>query len=126
MMGLKALPCTAQVPIGRLSSPPISNSALIRAECLLGVHAPFAILFPLNFMQQFTKTLARPVQLRLRNAFRSSQHLRDLAMLVPLDIVQDKYCATARWRLRDAASELYSINGRLQHQVRSADFDARL
>src|SRR5258708_9900 len=114
MMGLKALPCTAQVPIGRLSSPPISNSALIRAECLLGVHAPFAILFPLNFMQQFTKSQLHRARKRLRNAFRSSQHLRDLAMLVPLDIVQDKYCARARWQLRDAAAEIDSINRPLQ------------
>src|SRR5258708_32627363 len=114
MMGLKALSCAAQVPIGRLSSPPISNSALLRAECLLGAHAPFAILFPLNFMQQFTKTLARPVQLRLRDGFGASQHLRDLVMLIPLDIVQNKYLARAHRQLRDAASEIDSINRPLQ------------
>src|ERR1700747_22806 len=106
MMGLKALPCTAQVPIGRFSSPPISNSALIRAECLLGSHALFAILFTLNFMQQFTQTLAGPVKLRLRDTFRASQQLRDLVMLVSLDIVHHKYCARARRQLRDAAAEI--------------------
>src|ERR1700757_3173384 len=114
MIGLKTLPCTAQVPIGRFSSPLISNSALIRAECLLRSHPLFAILFPLNFMQQFAQPLSSPVQLRLRNAYRASQHLRDLAMLVPLDIVQDKYCAGARWQLRDAAAEIDSINRPLQ------------
>src|SRR6266481_4892766 len=110
MMGLKAPPCTAQVPIGRFSSPPISNSVLIRAECLLGGHALFAILFPLNFMQQFAQPLSSLVQLRLRGTFRAPQHLRDLAMLVPLDIVQDKYCARARWQLCDATAEIDSIN----------------
>src|SRR5216684_2714634 len=114
MMGLKALPCTAQVPIGHFYSPPISNSALIRAECLLGGHALFAILFTLNFMQQFAQPLSSPVQLRLRDAFGASQHLRDLAMLVPLDIVQDKYCARARWQQREAAAEIDSINRPLQ------------
>src|SRR5260370_5129095 len=114
MTGLKALPCTAQVPIGRCSSPLISNSALIRAECLLGGQALFAILSPLNFMQQFAQPLSSLVQLRFRDAFRASQHLRDLAMLVPLDIVQHKYCARARWQLRDAAAEIDSINRPLQ------------
>src|SRR6266436_5460955 len=114
MMGLKASPCTAQVPIGRFSSPPISNSVLIRAECLLGGHALFAILFPLNFMQQFAQPLSSPVQLRLRDAFGASQHLRDLVMLIPLDIVQDKYRTRAHRQLRDAAAEIDSINRPLQ------------
>src|SRR5258708_8969021 len=114
MMGLTALPCTAEVPIGRFSSPPISNSALIRAECLLGGHALLAVLFPLNFMQQFAQPLSSLVQLRLRSAYRASQHLRDLAMLVPLDIMQDKYCARTRWQLRNASAEIDSINRPLQ------------
>src|SRR4029077_8961188 len=92
-------------------------SALIRAECPLDGHPLFAILFPLNFMQQFAQPLSSPVQLRLRDAFGASQHLRDLAMLVPLDIVQNKYLARAHRQLRNAASEIYSINRPLQAQV---------
>src|ERR1700740_1317442 len=97
MMGLKTLTCTAQVPIGSFSSPPISSSALVRAKCLLDIPSLFAILFPLNFMQQFAQPLSSLAQLRLGGAFRTSQHLRDLAMLVPLDITfREK--SLSRWK----------------------------
>src|ERR1700739_34505 len=122
---LKGLVLHGTRRIGRFPSPPISNLALIRTGCLLGSQTLFAIPFPLNFMQQFTETLASPVQLRLRDAFRASQHFRDFPMLVPLDIVQDKYCARARWQLRDAAAKIDSINRPLQQQVGSGEFDAR-
>lgn len=95
------------------------------AECFLGGLTRFAILFTLNFMQQFAQPLAGPVQLRLRDAFRTSQQVRDLVMLVSLDIVHHKYSARASRQLRDAAAEIYSINRPLQLQVRSSDIEAR-
>src|SRR5258707_1110933 len=114
MMGLTALACTAEVPIGRFPSPSISNSALIRAERLLGGHALLAVLFPLNWRKDFTQPLSCLVELGIRGAFGASQHPRDLGMLIPLDIVQDKYCARPRRQLRDAAAEIDSINRPLQ------------
>ena len=113
-MGLKALRYSAQAPAGPFFFPPEWNSAPGLAERLLGGLTLIAILFTLKFMQQFAQPLAGPVQLRLRDAFRTSQHLRDLVMLIPLDIMQDKYGARARWQLRDAAAEIDSINRPLQ------------
>jgi hypothetical protein len=50
------------------------------------------------------------VQLGLRITFGTSQYLGNLVVLVPLNIVQDKYCAVTHRQLRDAACEIYSVN----------------
>jgi len=54
-------------------------------------------------MEQFTQPHASFVQLRLRITYRAFQLSRQSRLLVPLDIVQDKYCAVARPAIADAA-----------------------
>jgi hypothetical protein len=71
------------------------------AEHLMGGQTLTARLFSLNFVQQFTQTHASPVQLRLRNTYRAPQHLCDLMVFIPLDIVQNKYGAIAHRQLRE-------------------------
>jgi hypothetical protein len=123
MMGTNPLRCSAQVPIGRCSFPSRPNSARAEVERLLGGQTLTAKLFSLHFMQQFTQTHVRPVQLRLRNTYRAPEHLCDLMMFIPLDIVQNKYGAIAHRQLRDAASKVYSVNRSLQEQVGGRNID---
>jgi len=40
------------------------------------------------------------------------------ALFVPLNIVQDKYCAVTDGQPLDAASEIYSVKRSIQRQVR--------
>jgi len=46
-------------------------------------------------------------------------------VLVPLDIVQDKYRAVSQRQLRDAAFEIYPVTRPLQGQIGCRDIDAR-
>src|SRR5258708_37129331 len=74
-------------------------------------------LFSLHFMQQFPQTHVSSVQLRLRNALRVPQHLCNLVVFVPLDVMQDKYGTIAQLQLRAAAPEIHSTNRSLRKQV---------
>src|SRR5438128_6596272 len=55
--------------------------------------------------QQFAQFHPRLVQLRLRRADRTSEHPRDLFMLVPFDIMEHEDRAIARRQLRNRLVE---------------------
>ena len=58
--------------------------------------ALIAGLVSLNFVKQFTQPLASFVQLLIfLITYRASNYLGNLVVLVPLDIVQNEYCAVA-------------------------------
>src|SRR5258708_3699699 len=82
MLDTNSVLCSAQVLIGRFSFPARPNSAGAEVERLLGGQTLTAKLFSLHFMQQFTQTHVRPVQLRLRNTYRVPEHLCDLMMFI--------------------------------------------
>jgi len=80
--------------------------------------ALIARLVTLEFVEVFTEPRAGLVQLRLRIAYRASQYIGNLVVFLPLNIVQDKYCAVADGQPLDAAFEIYSVKRSIEQQVR--------
>jgi len=72
--------------------------------------ALIARLVTLEFVEQFTEPRPGLVQLRLRITYRASHYLGNLVVFVPLNIVQDKYCAVTDGQLLNATLEIYSVD----------------
>src|SRR5712692_7829338 len=73
------------------------------------------------FLEQVPQTCARLVQLRLRISHRASHDIRDLVVLVPLDVMQYEHRPVARRQLFNRTFQIDPVDGAAQAQVRRAD-----
>src|SRR5260370_3631456 len=73
------------------------------------------------FLEQVPQTCTRLVQLRLRISHRASHDIRDLVVLVPLDVMQYEHGPVARRQLFNRTFQIDPVDGPAQAQIRCAD-----
>src|SRR6266550_7078472 len=73
------------------------------------------------FLEQVPQPSTRFMQLRLRISHRASHDVRDLVVLVALDVMKHKDRPVARWQLFNRALQIDAVHGTAQAQIRRAD-----
>jgi hypothetical protein len=85
----------------------------------------FSFFTPKRFLQKLTKPESRFVQLGFGIPVRTSQHSRNLVVLVSFDIVEKKHFFVSGRQLFDGALEIQAIKRSAETTIRSAVFHER-
>src|SRR6266436_6691933 len=96
------------------------NSMVVRLLRFCGV--PFLPrLLPNFFLEQLAQASSSFVQLRLRITHRTSHDVRNLVVLVTLDVVEHKHCPVARGQFFDGTLQIDPVDRTAQAKIRRAN-----